>query len=68
MRKQRVWRLRPAHPAAALKLGWHAGNLHWRVHFDGEDLIILLDRPLAEYRARIAALLHEGDIAEFADV
>ena len=66
--QQRVWRLRPAHAAAALKLGWHAGNLHWRVRFDGEDLVILLDRPLAEYRARIAALLHEGDIAEFADV
>jgi urease accessory protein len=66
--QQRAWRLRPAHPAAALKLGWHAGNLHWRVRFDGEDLVVLLDRPLAEYRARIAALLDEGDIAEFADV
>jgi len=66
--RQRVWRLRPADAAAAMKLGWHAGNLHWRVRFDGDCLVVLLDRPLAEYRARLAHLLDEGEIAEIADV
>mgnify|MGYP006140052353 CR=1 FL=1 len=30
-------RLRPADAAAALAVGYHAGNLHWRVRFEGED-------------------------------
>ena len=66
--RQRVWRLLPAHAAAALKLGWNAGNLHWRVRFEDDCLLILLDAPLADYRARIAHLLDEGDIAELPDV
>lgn len=66
--QQRVWRLRPAHTAAALKLGWSAGNLHWRVRFEDDCLVILLDGPLADYCARIAHLLDECDIAELADV
>ncbi|WP_158818923.1 urease accessory protein UreE [Methylocapsa sp. S129] len=66
--RQRVWRLRPAHAAAALKLGWNAGNLHWRVRFEEDCLAILLDGPLAGYRARIAHLLDAGDIVELADV
>lgn len=66
--KQRVWTLRPANAAAALKLGWNAGNLHWRVRFEKDCLVILLDGALGDYRARIAHLLNEGDIAEVADV
>ncbi len=65
---QAIWRLRPADAAAALKLGWNAGNLHWRVRFEGDCLVILLDGPLADYRARIAPLLEGGDIAELGDV
>ena len=64
---QAVWRLRPADAAAALKLGWNAGNLHWRVRFEGGDLIVLLDGPLADYRARLAPLLSEGIVSELAD-
>jgi len=62
--RQRVWRLRPANPAAALKLGWNAGNLHWRVRFEGDWLVVPLERPLEEYRARIAPLLRVGEIVE----
>ncbi|MCW6507451.1 urease accessory protein UreE [Lichenifustis flavocetrariae] len=66
--QQALWRLRPINATAALKLGWHAGNLHWRVRFEGECLVILLDGPPADYRARIAHLLAEGDIVDLADV
>ena len=66
--QQSVWRLRPANAAAALKLGWNAGNLHWRVRFDGDCLVVLLDGPLADYRARLQHLLDEGEVAEHADV
>jgi urease accessory protein len=66
--EQEVWRLRPVDQAAALKLGWNAGNLHWRVRFEGDCLAILLDGPLHEYRARILPLLREGEVAELARV
>jgi urease accessory protein len=62
--EQRVWRLRAANAQAALKLGWNAGNLHWRVRFERDGLVVLLERPLEEYRARIASLLDEGDVTE----
>jgi urease accessory protein len=65
--EQSVLRLKPANVPAALKLGWHAGNLHWRVRFDGECLIVLLDGAKSDYRARIADLLDEGAVEERAD-
>ena len=65
--QQSVWRLRAANPAAALKLGWNAGNLHWRVRFEGDCLVVLLDGPLADYRARLAHLLDTNEIAEQTD-
>src|SRR6201747_253187 len=52
--RERLLRLRPAGAAAALRLGGNAGNLHWRVRFDGDCLVVPLERPLQEYRARIA--------------
>jgi len=60
----RIWRLRPADLAAALKLGWNAGNLHWRVRFEGDAIAVPLDRPVEEYRARITALLASGEVVE----
>ena len=60
----KTWRLRPRTPEAALRLGWNAGNLHWRVTFEGADLVVLLDAPLADYRARIVPLLAESLIEE----
>lgn len=59
-----LWRLRPATTAAAVRLGWAAGNLHWRVRFDGDDLIVVLDGDVGDYRARIAGLLAERAVAE----
>jgi urease accessory protein len=63
-----VWRLRPRNTADALKLGWNAGNLHWRVRFEEDCLVILLDSPKSDYRARIAHLLSEGDVEDLSDV
>ncbi|MFT4003149.1 MAG: urease accessory protein UreE [Rhizobium sp.] len=66
--EQAVWRLRPANAAVALKLGWNAGNLHWRVRFEDDCLLILLDGPLQSYRQRIKPLLDAGDLTEAANV
>ena len=65
--QQSVWRLRPADPAAALRLGWSAGSLHWRVRFEGDCLVVLLDGPLADYRARLEHLLNGGEVTQHAD-
>jgi urease accessory protein len=62
--EQESWRLKAVDQAAALKLGWNAGNLHWRVRFDGNCLVVLLDGPLETYRARIRPLLQAGEVVE----
>lgn len=66
--EQEIWRLRPVDAAAALKLGWNAGNLHWRVRFQDDCLLVLLDGPLHDYRARILPLLDDGSVSEPVDV
>jgi len=59
-------RLRPADGAAALALGYHAGNMHWRVRFDGPDLLVAIDADAESYLNRLAGLLEDGrvDIVE----
>lgn len=49
-----------ADAAAALELGYLAGNLHWRVRFEGATLKIALEGPEAAYLARLAPLLEAG--------
>lgn len=60
-------RLRARSQEAALRLGWNAGNLHWRVRFEGEDLVVLLDGAAEDYRARIGPLLADGSVDEVVD-
>lgn len=55
-------RIIPRDAAAALELGYHAGNLHWRVRFDGSALMVAMDGPRAAYLARIARLVDEGHV------
>ena len=55
-------RLRPASAADAMRLGYHAGNLHWRVRFDGEELLVAMDGPEADYRARLDELTRNGRV------
>ena len=55
-------RLRPACAADAMCLGYHAGNLHWRVRFDGEELLVAMDGPEADYLARLDELTRDGRV------
>lgn len=56
-------RLTPADSATALALGYHAGNLHWRVRFEGGDLWVALERPEATYRDRLREFVDAGRVA-----
>ena len=49
-------------PDAALRLGWAAGHLHWRVLFEDERLVVTLDGPESAYLARISELVGEGGV------
>lgn len=55
-------RLRPRDIGSALLLGWHAGNLHWRVRLEDGDLVVAVDGAEADHRARIASLLADGRV------
>ena len=52
----------PADGAAALELGYLAGNMHWKVRFDGPVLRIVLDGAEADYLARLRPLLEPGRV------
>jgi urease accessory protein len=63
-----VWlAFQPIDAAAAIELGYYAGNMHWRVSFAGPVLRIALNGPKREYLARLAPLLDAGRIKEVAD-
>ncbi|MCQ4327114.1 urease accessory protein UreE [Stutzerimonas stutzeri] len=48
--------------AAALELGYFAGNMHWKVRFAGERLQVLLAGAEADYLERLAPLLADGRV------
>jgi urease accessory protein len=50
-----------------LELGYHAGNLHWRVRFDGGDLLVALDGPRESYIARLEDLMADGKVEVVGD-
>ncbi len=54
--------LRVADAAAGLELGYFAGNMHWKVQFDGDALRIALEGPQSHYLERLAHLLQHGRI------
>lgn len=60
--EQRWLRLSPRAAEDALELGYHAGNLHWCVRFEGGDLLVSLDGPAADYTARIEPLIRTGRV------
>ena len=41
----------------ALELGYHAGNLHWRIRFDGDALLVRMTQADQAYFARFAPSL-----------
>lgn len=61
---QRWLRLTPNTPGDALALGYHAGNLHWRVQFDGAALLVALEAPVEDYLLRLGALAAPGRLAQ----
>lgn len=54
---ERWLRLEPRSISDAIELGYHAGNLHWRVRFDGEVLFVALEGRPEDYMARIEDLI-----------
>jgi len=54
--------LTAADAATALALGYHAGNLHWRVRFSGQTLLIALDGPEQTYLDRLTAFVEHGQV------
>jgi urease accessory protein len=55
--EQRWLRLVPIDLSSAVELGYHAGNLHWRVAFDGAALLVALEAPVSDYLARLGELM-----------
>jgi urease accessory protein len=58
----RTLTLRATDLAGAVQLGWHAGHLHWRVRFEGAEMVVLLDAPESDYLDRIRGFLSSGAI------
>ena len=56
-------RLEPRSLADAVELGYQAGNLHWRVRFEGEALLVALEGPVDHYLDRLAALVTNRRVA-----
>src|SRR4030088_2256380 len=54
---ERWMRLEPRSIGDAIELGYHAGNLHWRVHFQGEVLFVALEGRPEDYTARLGEMI-----------
>jgi urease accessory protein len=50
----------PRDAAAALELGYFAGNLHWRVRFEGDRLLVALEGQEEDYLSRLKSFLDDG--------
>jgi urease accessory protein len=60
---ERWLRLAPNSIADAVELGYHAGNLHWRVRFAGDTLLVALEAPVEDYIARLGSMVTERRVA-----
>jgi urease accessory protein len=59
--------LLPRDAAAALELGYFAGNMHWPVRFEGGVLKVALHGPVQDYVERLGHLLKDGRVRRAAD-
>ena len=59
--EQRWLRLAPGENAA-LELGYLAGNLHWRVRFEDDCLLVALEGPREAYLARLRDFQERGKV------
>ena len=55
-------RLQPRDVAAALEVGYFAGNMHWTVRFAGDVLEILLQGEPSSYLERLEPFLSDGRV------
>ena len=60
--QERVLRLVARDVAAALELGYFAGNMHWPVRFAGPELNIILSGPEESYLERLQHLFGDGRV------
>lgn len=67
MAPERWLPLKPADTAAALALGYFAGNMHWRVRFEDDELHIAMDDEQTDYMARLEPLLAGGRVKRCGD-
>jgi urease accessory protein len=54
---ERWLRLEPRSIEDAIEVGYHVGNLHWRVRFDGKALLVALEGRPEDYVARLEGLI-----------
>src|SRR5712672_1963710 len=54
---ERWLRLEPRSISDAIELGYHVGNLHWRVRFGGEVLLVALEGRPEDYTARLGEMI-----------
>jgi urease accessory protein len=62
MREPQWLGLEPQDLAAALELGYLAGNMHWSVRFEREVLRIALAGPEQDYLDRLRPMLVDGRV------
>ena len=55
-------RIVPHTAEAALRIGYHCGNLHWRVRFCGKDLLVLVEGRRTDYMARLEKFISDDEI------
>jgi urease accessory protein len=55
--------LEPRSISDAIELAYHAGNLHWRVRFQGEALFVALDGPPEDYTAELGEMISAHRVA-----
>ena len=56
--EQRWLKLYPSCTADALELGYFCGNLHWRVRFEDDVILIALEGPENDYLDRLALFIN----------
>jgi urease accessory protein len=62
MKKEPWLRTKPRDLAAALELGYFAGNLHWRVRFVDGLLDIAIEGPASFYLGRLQPYVDNGKV------
>ena len=62
MESERWLELKARDAAAALELGYFAGNMHWKVKFNHDAIRIALEGPEQSYLDRLHHLVSDGKV------